>query len=159
MRLRDDQPRTHHYQFAHRILPTLMLRPTIDLVALAGAGRLDVALAGTWRDFGAGLPEADRLPPDGLSGRLARAGDTDVLLITLPPTLYITEAHFVAVAPAAPASARRFLTLERSWSLTGEPVTVLGEWTDRAHVNHGSGPQPSAGAFLAAVERLLGRAS
>ena len=33
--------------------------------------------------------------------------------------------------------------------------TVLGEWTDDAHLNLGSGPQPQPDAFLSALRLVL----
>ena len=150
------QPRTHHYRYAHLVLPGILRHERVNLIGLATSGALDPALIDTWHGLGAELPAEDRLAPDGLSSRLARAGDVPVVLITMPPAQRITEAHFVAAAPADPAAKRRVLTLEYTVTLTGGPATVLGEWTDRGHANLGPGPEPSAEAFLAAVQRLIG---
>ena len=149
-----DQPRTHHYRFAHQRLPQIMLDPGIDVAALAVAGRLDTALRSTWAAAAEGLDEAERLEPDGLAGELHAGDDVDVVLVTLPPALGPAEAHFVALAAAG--STRRFFTLELSVSVFSSEIgTVLGEWTDDRHVNYGSGPAPTAPDFLAAVRGLL----
>ena len=60
-----DPPRRHHYEFAHRVLPALARQPEIDLPAMAVAGLLDDALVSAWTDIGNGLPEPERLAPDG----------------------------------------------------------------------------------------------
>jgi hypothetical protein len=151
-----DPPRRHHYGFAHQVLPSLARQPGIDLPAMAVAGLLDDALASAWADVGRQLPEAERLPADGLHGCLVDAGGTAVVLVTLPPAERTTEAHLAAVIPGDEPGQSRYLVLEHSWTMDGEPATVLGEWvTGPEHRNLGPGPAPDPGSFTAALAGLL----
>ncbi|MBT8224454.1 MAG: hypothetical protein HKP61_02625 [Dactylosporangium sp.] len=155
MSLRPERPRAHHYEFAHRQLPQILLRPDVDLVGLATAGRLVRALEGGWAAAGARLPADHRLDCDGLDAELTGHGPGRILLIIPPPAEHSPEAHFIAVAPCAPASERRYFTLERAHGLDGQVRTMVGEWRSGTHVNLGYGPEPEPGAFLHAVRRHL----
>ncbi len=156
MRWPSDPPRRHHYEFAHRVLPELALQPDIDLGAMAAADLLDAALRSAWSDIGKLVPEAERLPPDGLHGELADLGGIPGVLITMPPAVRTTEAHLAALAPCDPPERRRYFVVEHSWTAEGEPATVLGEWTrDHSHLNLGPGPAPNAEAFAEALRELL----
>jgi hypothetical protein len=156
MRFRDDHPRPHHYRYAHRLLSRILVKPEWELRRMAQAGFINEFLHFLWTDYAKAFPEEERLSPDGLAGELSTAGTTEVLLVTMPPALHVTEAHFVAVAPCEPAPARRYWTLEHSWTFEGEPCTVLGQWADGSHLNLGPGPEPTADAFLAALARMGG---
>jgi hypothetical protein len=141
------------------VLPSLARQPGVDLPAMAGAGLLDDALASAWADVGRQLPEAERLPADGLRGYLVDAGGTAAVLVTLPPAERTTEAHMAAVIPAGDPGQTRYLVLEHSWTADGEPATVLGEWvTGPEHRNLGPGPAPDRDAFTAALRVLLASA-
>jgi hypothetical protein len=113
-----------------------------------------------WNGFGESLPSEDRLPSDGLSGRLVDHAGHRLLLITLPPPAAAAEAYFAAVVLPQGADTCRFLTLERSVSpLDGSLGTVLGEWSSEGHHNLGQGPEPQPALFLDAVASLLAPAS
>jgi len=64
----------------------------------------------------------------------------EVVLVTLPPALGPTEAHFVALV----TDPRRYFTLERSTSRDGRPTTVLGEWAVAGHVTSAPARRPTA---------------
>jgi hypothetical protein len=150
----DDQPRRHHYLFAHRELPGVLRTYASNLVGLARAGRLDHALRSTWTRVGDALPPEDRLPPDGLTAGLRPSSHGDAFLITMPPAVHVTEAHFALVV-LTPDQGVRYFVLEHAWHTDDTPYTVLGEWTERAHHNLGEGPAADADLFAAEVERLL----
>jgi len=152
----DDQPRRHHYEFAHRALPAIALSPRADLAALARADRLDDALRATWASVGERHSEPDRVPDTGLHGELAAVGDHPSVLITFPLARHAAEAFF-AIITLDPPDHRRYITLEFSWDvMTGEPTTVIGEWRSGSHYNLGQGPQAAAAAFLARVTEFFG---
>ena len=157
VRLPSDEPRAHHYEFAHRLLPRLTLRPDVELHWLATQDRLVPALLSSWAGIAQRLPAPEQLAADGLDAELVDVEGTQVLLITMPPAEHSVEAHFVAVAPCEPAAARRYLALAHSWTTDGEPATVIGEWTPAGHGNLGPGPAPTREAFLDTVQMLLDR--
>jgi hypothetical protein len=158
MRWQDDNPRPHHYEFAHRALLRMAVSPRVDLAALAGAGRLDSALRATWAAVGERHAEADRLPDDGLHGELVEVAGHPAVLVTFPVANHVAEAFFALVAPLDPPESRRYLTLELSWNVvTGRPTTVIGEWRAGSHFNLGEGPEAAKPAFLVRMQRLLSR--
>jgi hypothetical protein len=158
-RAEEDQPRRHHYEFAHRVLPSILLNPNVDLEHLAGdLEHLHGALRATWERLGSKHDESDRLPPDGLVVERRDVGDAEGILVTLPPALHVAEAIFILVAPLDAGSARRFFTLESGWDVVHrQRYTVLGEWSDTGHSNLGEGPPVDGGAFIAAVASMLSR--
>ncbi len=150
------RPRQNHYEFAHRALPTIVLRREVDLLKLGAEGRLEDALRSTWLAISDRLPEEDRVPPDGFAAEVTGTADSEggTLLIRFPEPLYPAEAHLAAVMPCEPVGRRRYFVLERSVTLQGETATVLGEWAAGSHINYGTGPAPDMQAFLAAVRQL-----
>lgn len=156
---KEDQPRRHHYEFAHRALPSIMLNPNVDLDRLAGdLDRLGTALRATWESVGSKQETAERLSNEGLSVERRDVGDAEGLLINLPAALHVAEAIFVMVTPLNPPSSRRFFALDAGWDVVNQrPYTVLGEWSDRGHTNHGDGPAADGDAFIAAVARACSR--
>lgn len=153
----------HHYVFAHRMLPELLLRAPMAKDSVPFLCGPDAAwfLAHLWRSLGEKLPETERLAGDGLAARSHDAGDgRTVVVVTLPPTVASPEAHFVAVVTnPGKGEVTRYLTLEHSIDIeTRKPITVLGEWTaDGSHVNMGRGPEPEEAKFLESVLGMLGR--
>lgn len=150
----DDRPRMHHYVFAHRELPGIARRFAPNLVGLAREGRLDDALRTTWTGVGEALPPEDRLAPDGLAAELRSLGAGEAILVRFPPPAHVTEAY-LALVVLEPGPDVRYFLLEHGWNLDDSPRTVLGEWTEQAHLNLGDGPAADADTFVAAVERLL----
>jgi hypothetical protein len=146
-----DGPRRHHYLFAHRELPSAAFRFGADLVAAGREGRL--TLDNVWHRLGETLPEADRLPSDGLRVDHRQVGAHDVLLVTLPVPQQPAEAHFTAIAVPPAAAGIRYFTLEEARSpIDGRRYTVLAEWThDGKHINYGDGPDPRPAAFTEAI--------
>lgn len=152
-------PRPHHYEFAHRAVPAVLLDPALDLTRyVRKIGRLQKSLTATWNAVAAGQPRDERIPSAGLTVEARSVGSTDGLLITLPPALRPAEAHFALVVPLERRVERRYLTLEVGWDDVDErPYTVLGEWTTGGHHNLGHGPPPDAGLFVDAVAGLTTR--
>ncbi len=155
---RNDKPRLHHYEFAHRALPGIAFNPRVDLAALANAGHLDGALRATWAAVGERRDEADRLPGEGLQGEPVEVAGEPAVLVTFPAANHAAEAFYAVIAPLDPPESRRYITLEFSWNvLTDHPTTVIGEWRTGSHLNHGPGPEAAKSTFLARVQELLNR--
>lgn len=144
----DDQPRAHHYAFAHRELPRACREFGADLVAAAAAGTLD--LVRVWNGVGDALRPDDRLPPDGLWWRHRDTPLGGAVLVGLPAPQRAAEAYYLLLLPP------RTATLELGWDVGGGGwYTVLGAWDVERHLNFGAGPAPDPEAFVeAAVARL-----
>jgi hypothetical protein len=152
----ENDPRPHHYRFAHEVLASLArdLGPQMldgDPPEGFGAG-----LVSLWDDFGGRLPAGERLPSDGLDANLLTLGPHRLLVVVLPRPAAQAEAYYTAVVQPADAGHCRYFTLEHAVNpFTKEPYTVLGEWADGSHLNLGSAPAPGLAAFLSAVVALL----
>jgi hypothetical protein len=87
-------------------------------------------------------------------------------VLTLPKPQEMTEAYLGLVAGKLDASDfGRYFTLEHSinFATPSEAATVIGEWRDGTHFNHGPGPRPTGDLssvawelVQAVVPRLLG---
>lgn len=175
----DDQPRAHHYQFVHGLLPSLAFS---DMPTFLGVGSTDEGVRKLWGLVASQLPVAQRLEPSGLSTWEEVYGEKHVLWgVVLPTPQRITEAWYAAwmIWPMGTTSGWlkkkenvgfRYFTLERTIDLGApdRPATVLGEWAPHEggmrHLNYGPGPASSAAgvspdraAFVAAVREKCER--
>ena len=144
-----DEPRPHHYQFAHRWLRDIALRYGSDFVRDNPRGNLTGALVAMWHEVGTRLPEVQRLAPDGLATDLRPDPSTPMVVVTMPAARHMVEAHFAAIVLCDEQT--RYFVLEESWSPTEPVATVLGEWIGDSHINLGPGPAPDRTAFIEAV--------
>ncbi|MBV1850070.1 hypothetical protein [Catellatospora tritici] len=149
---RNDDPRPHHYEFAHRALPSIVRRFGAALVHNAASRELTPALLELWSEAGSRVPTEARLAPDGLSAAYEPDPQVPMVVITMPPARHMVEAHFAAIV--ASGDQTRYLVLEESWSPGSDRATVLGEWTSEGHYNLGPGPEPQRAAFIEAVRVL-----
>src|SRR5687768_16815013 len=86
-----DDPRRHHYMFAHHELRAAALRFGEDLVDAALQGRL--TLVNVWDRVGGSLSEEERLPATDLTFTYHEIAGHRVLLVRLPEARHPTEAH------------------------------------------------------------------
>ncbi len=144
-------PRTQHYVFAHRMLPTLFFEEPAMFIATFEKGG-NKFLHFLWNLLG---DEASELAAESLDYQIKRLeNNTTIALITLPPPQAMTEAYFVAAVFRPQGN--RFITLEYSFNfIEGSPITVLGEWTTTSHLNLGDGPEPTLEAFFEKVVNLI----
>lgn len=154
--MRDDQPRQHHYEFAHVVLRAIVFRAGSLVLGLAADGGLTALVHESWQRIGESLSEERRLPAIGLRGDRVDTPELSAAVITLPRAEHIAEAHLVAlVADSADPTRLDFFTLEHSWTEDDAPATVIGCWTrDGRHLDLGDGPAPDPDAFLAAITRI-----
>lgn len=90
------------------------------------------------------------------------------VVIVLPEPKEMAEAHMVALIvpmdlssdeePDFDAAQGRYFTLEKGFSLSNTPRTVLAEWDATTHSNYGDGPAPNVEAFVQSLEGLLKQA-
>ena len=164
-----DDPRPHHYRFAHRVLPGVARGGPIEFaLAMAGVDARE-RIVDIWDALGreiAAEGSGEALPAGILDARSFALLERPFVLVQLPEPLGLTECYFVGVLLDAMPSAEqlerresppglRVFTLERGWSPQGSR-TVLGEWTEGQHIAYGTGPVPEAVAFAKAIEELIG---
>jgi len=156
MRPQDDLAREHHYVFAHRMLPDMVNFPG-SFTELVAEGKFGMTLRGLWDQFGASLPEQDRISSDGIDATGVDVGGVPGMLITLPPAKHWTEMYAALVVPLDPIDERRFFTLERQLNDgSGEPGTMICERRENSHGNFGPGPEGADyDGFIARIARVL----
>jgi hypothetical protein len=147
--------RRHHYEFAHRTLPDVVLSGRFDLLEMAEQGVLAQALLGAWEALGEAFPQEERLAPDGLAVWPVDLAGGRALLVRFPPVRSMPEALLAAAVPGAQGGPTRYLTLEFAGAEDGEVQTMIGEWEGEVHRNWGTGPEPDPNAFVVALEQLL----
>src|SRR5262245_54813888 len=92
-----EQPRLHHYLFAHRTLPLLYLPNAEKFLNLLKQEGVDFLIY-LWDAVGSGLQPSDLLPPTGLKIKIRQNPQGDsIAVITLPTAERSPEAHFVAL--------------------------------------------------------------
>ncbi len=154
-----DRPRPHHYELAHRALPSLMGPNPEHVIETL---RSDSALAFLEHIGGVvceRLERAGAIPPPncfaGLAVHQVEAAGLPVVLVRMPPALAPAEAIFVALFVTAEGEGRVH-TLELSVNvMTGDPTTMACEWRDGTHMNHGQGPEGSVEAYRAWLDGFL----
>jgi hypothetical protein len=87
------------------------------------------------------------------------------VVIVLPEPKEMAEVYMVALVvpidmssdepPNSDVVQARYFTLEKGFSLSGTPRTVLAEWDTTSHSNYGDGPTPNVEAFVQSIEHLI----
>jgi hypothetical protein len=165
-------PRAHHYYFAHAALRNLAMEAPDQVVLALCSGDGEVFLRRVWdevaREFASAGHEEPVVGAEGLETVSARVAGRPCALVTLPPPVATTEAHFVAIvlnheideplkSPAGDQPQVYYFTLEKGFALDGRPRTVFCEWSGEAHHNYGDGPAAEGRLFLDHVAEHLGR--
>jgi hypothetical protein len=145
------------YEFTFQVLPQILLSPNVDLVAMAESGRLRTALQQTWASLAERHGHLSQLENDDLTYETREIAGHPSLVVTMPTPRRPPMAYFVAVTPIEPADRRRYLTLEMSWDVVHRRQdTVVGAWSpEEGHLNLGTGPSPTVGAFAAHLTQIL----
>ncbi|HWP47356.1 MAG TPA: hypothetical protein VNM22_09365 [Candidatus Limnocylindrales bacterium] len=159
------KPRSQHYIFAHKILPSLFHADPVKFITALSSHRNDL-LHLLWAHAGTNMEESDLVAADNLDYEIRKLDEgTIIVLITLPTPQAVAEAYFVAMIYRSwkkeifctQEAVTRFITLEYSFNLLNDlPGTVLGEWTvDGTHINFGTGPEPILEDFFETVWGLM----
>ena len=159
-----DRPRPHHYEFAYRAMPGVVLGHARQALAILVERDATRFLTDLWRMAGERVAPDDRLPEPEFAVSVRRTlGDLPLVVVTLPPPQRVMEAHMLAVAGVGEIAGdldARYFTLEAGIdAITEAPLTFVGEWTeDGTHHNHGTVPAPDIETFITAISDALERA-
>jgi hypothetical protein len=158
----DEALPSQHYVFAHWVLPQVAHERGAWLLSVL-AGHDGARLLGDlWHRAGAEMPAAQQRSAEGLRHEMSSLpGGRVVAVIALPPPSETTEAHLIAVFAKLmdktdPSYDKlgdiRVFSLDREDDdASGEPVTVLGEWTaERERLDLGPGPEVEPATFVQA---------
>ena len=159
----DDEPRKHHYLFAHRVLPALVLTQWESLRQGFRDGSAADRLRSVWVGLGTKVPPDERIAVHGLDVEPIEIGGGDAFLVTMPTPAGPTEAA-LAMIPDRDAPTRYFVLELGLNVVTDEPYWVLCEWTLDEHTNFGAcgefqttDPTNVRGAMQTAVAEALER--
>lgn len=156
-----DEPRQHHYRFAHRYLARVVFKSPDRLQDELHTNGV-TTLVNAWKEIGKELPRKDRLRPDGLALDWARFGDREVAVIALPPPVAPGEAYFVGIVFGGSLMPDVF-TLEvadPNADTGGDDAgngTSFGAWkVDGSREAFPASPAPQASEFVRAILESLG---
>ena len=151
------------YLMAHYALRHIALANPLQFLEIVASPKAEkffkTILEGTADDCGCKIP----FPASAIEVHKTRVNHFPCAVIQFPEPKDIAEAYMVALVVMIDASSEppeiedlseiqaRFFTLERGFSLSDEENTVLGQWTDKTHINHGAGPDPSVDEFVKAL--------
>ncbi len=160
-----NNPRPHHYTFAHTALRMLCESNPLQFFEVMGSDERDKLLKFVLSKV-VEQCEGDKTPDfdfDEVKIHTVKLGDYPTVLVVMPQVEAVTEAVMTAIVltnrldledPDNKISCRYFV-LELSLSSDGNPQTSLCEWSGDEHLNHGDGPEPSVKAFLTAIESFI----
>jgi len=159
----EDEGPSPHYVFAHYAMRQIALAEPLQILAIAASpdvgGFIDAVLRNVVEKSGreAGFEGAD------IKVHPTRVNDYPCVVIEMPEPQEAAEAYLVAILVPIDFSSElppdldqeqvtaQYYTLEKGFSLSGEPRTVLAEWDHQKHSNYGEGPEPTVEAFVAAL--------
>ena len=156
-----DEPREHHYVFAHNTLRELCAQDPLKFFTIVTSPEQPKLLARLWTltAVRVGKPIVN-INPAQLSVTTGNVMDCPAVIFKMPHPEAIAEAHFVAVlltnSPVPEGEVRqaqfRYFTLEERGKLEG---TFLCEWDEDGRHNFGDGPTATIEDFIGAVERKI----
>jgi len=150
-----------HYAFAHYALRQIALAEPLQFLAIAAspdAGRFfDVVLKDVAEQCGRPAP----FHAASIKVHPVRVNNFPCAVVEMPEPSETAEAFMVALVVPVDMTANqrpdpktvsgRFFTLEKGFTLTNEPRTVLGEWDLTTHFNYGDGPPATVERFVTAL--------
>src|SRR5258708_4259119 len=92
-----EEPREHHYRFAHRYLPTIAFRSP-DGFRQQMRSNGDRVLSDAWKAVGKDLPRKQGVKPDGLWFVWSQYEMVELAMVVMPKPIAPAEAYFVGVA-------------------------------------------------------------
>ncbi len=156
----DDGP-SPHYVFAHYALRQIALSEPLRFLAIAASPEAEQFIDAILHDVAEHCGRKTSFGADAVRIHPTRVHTFPCAVIELPEPGEMAEAYMVAVVvPIDPASDEppdmdtvqaRYFTLEKGFSMSNEPRTVLAEWDTSAHANYGDGPAPTVEAFVQAI--------
>ncbi len=139
-----EDPRDHHYEFAHKVLVEAMRGD--DFLATLEKKK-SAYLKSLWRDAEKRAKDGNKLSSRGLDQRVFDLGDERAVVVVILPEPEITaEAYMVGAEFREGKLARKVYTLEK-----GFDRLVLAAWQDGVHLNFGEGPENDPEKFRDAI--------
>lgn len=149
------------YVFAHYALRQIAFSDPLRFLAIAASPEAGDFVNAVLKDVAEQCGQQTTFDAASVKIHPVRIKGFPCAVIELPEPREIAEAFMVALValidtssnePPDPDSVRgRYFTLEKGFSLSSEPRTVLAEWDMTSHSNYGDGPPATVEAFSAAL--------
>lgn len=162
------RPRPHHYHLVHYVLRMVAFTQPVDCLGHLASEGAEEFVEHLWDMTVECCPDDAGAPdfaPADIDVHIARIGEYPCAVVEMPPPRKMTEAYFAGLlipveldelADGRTEVPLRYFTLEYTVDERDAASTVLCEWTaDGDHLNGGSGPEPTLGAFLQAIALRL----
>lgn len=154
--------RRHHYEFAHRALPSVMFGHIDENLGYL-VDKAQPFIDNLWNFVGKKVTERGQTAIAGAGPRVERLSLNPgaMWVVTMPPCEAMAEALYVGIVPMRPSGTpderMGVFTLEYSFDLgTHEQYYVLCRWTAGGmHQNLGLKVEPNVAAFSSAVLNAL----
>ncbi|MEQ1831256.1 MAG: hypothetical protein ABL921_35240, partial [Pirellula sp.] len=156
----DDGP-SPDYAFAHYALRQIALSDPLRFLAIAASPDAQRFIDAILQDVAEQCGRNTSY--DAVSVRIhpTRVNIFPCVVIELPEPKEMAEAFMVALVVLIDTSSERpldtneirarYFTLEKGFSLSDAPRTVLAEWDTESHSNYGDGPDPTVKSFVTAL--------
>lgn len=151
------QPREHHFTFSKMILPMMALSQPAAFLGTFSSANAQTALHNVWRNVGADLPLAARLPADGLTIHHQVVDGLTYIVITLPTPNTSNELFYtVIVADRHDPEKLRVFGLEKTQKNEFfTQGTVLVEWNTMGRYTYEAQIAPVEAQLRTAVADVL----
>ncbi len=156
----DDGP-SADYAFAHYALRQIALSDPLQFLAIAASPDANRFIDAVLKDVAEQCGRPTSFDATSVKIHPVRVKEFPCAVIELPEPRAMAEAFMVALVAPIDMSANeppvtnsitgRFFTLEKGFTLSNVPRTVLAEWTMTSHLNYGDGPPATVEAFIAAI--------
>jgi hypothetical protein len=152
--------RRQHYHFVHEYLRDKCLLSPVPALKDFFHEKATEHLKIAWVSLGVGFTDAEFIKPDGIEVVPFAVGDKfRGAILVFPKPTRLNEAFMAAIiAPRdiqiGETGRSLYFTLEYNPDRP-EPHTFIGQWTDGAHFNLGSGPAPTVAGFKETVIGLV----
>lgn len=153
------------YVFAHYALRQIALSDPLQFLALLASSDAEEFIDAVLKDVAEQCGLKTSFDASSVKIHKVRLNAFPCVVISLPEPKEMAEAFMVALVVLIDTSSERtrqqdkpearYFTLEKGFSLSNEPRTVMAEWDSEAHSNYGDGPAPTVQAFTTAIEGLL----
>lgn len=160
-----DEPRPHHYTFAHKALRDACASHPFKFFAIIGSKKRDEYIEYLWSIVCEHCDPMERtdIVADDINVITTRIAENPAIIVLMPQALAIAEAHMVGIVltdknpddKSPDLITYKYFTLEYGTDLEGNIQTVLGEWVNSGHLNRGDGPKNDVNKFIQHIENLI----
>lgn len=162
--LKDDGP-SPDYAFVHYALKQIALTAPLQFLAISASPDAERFMDSILQDVGERCGRPATYDASSIHIHRTRINDFPCAIVELPEPKELAEAHLVAIVALVDTSSgppldmdqveSRYFTLEKGFSMSSEPRTVLAEWTAESHLNYGDGPEPTVQEFVAVLSEHI----